>query len=47
MSIKEPIVNVEQGKLRGLIGINYFDEKFYKFYSIPFAKPPKRFQVRI
>ncbi|KAI4468851.1 carboxylesterase [Holotrichia oblita] len=36
----EPIVKVEQGLLQGTTGIDYDNNKFYKFLGIPYAKPP-------
>jgi carboxylesterase type B len=36
----EPIVCVEQGKLKGKICFNIRNERFYSFQGIPYAKPP-------
>lgn len=40
-----PVVKVKQGKLRGLIGLNHSGESYFKFLGIPYAEPPRRFQV--
>lgn len=48
MDEKAPITTVENGQLKGLIGYNLDGEKFFKFFGIPYAKPPineLRFQV--
>jgi carboxylesterase type B len=45
----EPIVSVEQGKLKGKISTNIRHGKFYSFQGIPYAKPPigeLRFKVK-
>lgn len=36
----EPLVNVEQGQLKGQIEVDYEGKAFYSFMSIPYAKPP-------
>nr|QIK02111.1 carboxylesterase 11 [Holotrichia parallela] len=36
----DPIVETEQGKLRGRIDCDYRGVKFYSFQGIPYAKPP-------
>lgn len=44
----EPIVAIEQGQLKGVTGKNIDGGEFYKFFGIPYAKPPVnelRFQV--
>lgn len=38
--MSEPIVQVEEGKLRGKTRVDYKGGKFYSFQSIPYAKPP-------
>ena len=43
------IVEVEQGKLRGTIGTDYYGGEFKKFLGVPYAKAPigeLRFKVR-
>lgn len=40
-----PIVQVKQGKLRGLVASNHVGERYLKFHGIPYGKTPKRFQV--
>lgn len=39
-AISEPLVIVEQGVLKGTIGTDYDNNKFYKFLGIPYAKSP-------
>ncbi|CAH1365806.1 unnamed protein product [Tenebrio molitor] len=36
----EPIVSIDQGKLKGKISTNLRNENFYSFQGIPYAKPP-------
>lgn len=38
--MEEPIVTVEQGKLRGKTGMDYDGRNYYSFQGIPYAKPP-------
>lgn len=38
--MSEPIVQVEEGKLRGKISVDYKGGQFYSFQGIPYAKPP-------
>lgn len=44
------IVEVQQGKLKGTTGKDYYDGDFYKFMGIPYAKAPVgelRFKVGV
>ncbi|GAB6023360.1 Carboxylesterase 5A [Chamberlinius hualienensis] len=36
----EPIVEIENGKLRGTVSNSLYGRKYYSFRGIPFAKPP-------
>jgi carboxylesterase type B len=48
--MKDPIVNVSNGKLRGKTGTNINNGQFYSFQGIPYAKPPLgslRFKVNL
>ncbi|CAH1125936.1 unnamed protein product [Ceutorhynchus assimilis] len=36
----DPVVEIQQGKLKGIIGTNYDGKPFYEFLGIPYAKPP-------
>lgn len=36
----KPIVEIEDGKIQGIISENLDGEKFYKFFAIPYGKPP-------
>jgi carboxylesterase type B len=38
--MKDPIVTVSNGKLRGKSGKNIHNGQFYSFQGIPYAKPP-------
>lgn len=38
--MSDPIVEIEQGKLRGKVSKNYNDFEYYTFKGIPYAKPP-------
>lgn len=38
--MEDPIVNISDGKLRGIITRNCIGEKIYSFLGIPFGKPP-------
>ncbi|KAJ3638223.1 hypothetical protein MTP99_001625 [Tenebrio molitor] len=38
--MRDPIVNVSNGKLRGKTGTNINNGQFYSFQGIPYAKPP-------
>lgn len=40
-----PIVEIEDGKLRGTIGTDQLGVTFFKFQGIPYSKTPERFQV--
>ncbi|PSN38456.1 hypothetical protein C0J52_15620 [Blattella germanica] len=39
-SEEEPLVNTEQGILRGLTTISIRDQQFFAFLGVPYAKPP-------
>lgn len=46
---EEPVVTVQQGKLKGKTGTDYCGGKYFSFQGIPYAKPPLgelRFKVR-
>jgi carboxylesterase type B len=48
--MKDPIVTVSNGKLRGKSGKNIHNGQFYSFQGIPYAKPPVgslRFKVKV
>ncbi|KAL1501922.1 hypothetical protein ABEB36_007153 [Hypothenemus hampei] len=36
----DPIITIQEGQLKGTTGTNIDGENFYKFYGIPYAKPP-------
>ncbi|CAG9768088.1 unnamed protein product [Ceutorhynchus assimilis] len=38
--LADPIVTLQDGSLKGTIGKNYDGDDFYKFFGIPYAKPP-------
>ncbi|XP_015605144.1 esterase FE4 isoform X2 [Cephus cinctus] len=38
--MKDPIVSIKQGRLRGIIEENVDEGQFYSFKGIPYAKPP-------
>ncbi|XP_050307750.1 esterase B1-like [Anthonomus grandis grandis] len=38
--MSDPVVEIEQGKLKGSLGADYHGGKFYKFLGIPYAKAP-------
>lgn len=40
MDGKTVIAETEQGKLRGRIDFNYWNEPFFSFEGVPFAQPP-------
>lgn len=45
----DPIVQIEEGKLKGKCSVDYKGRNFYSFHGIPYAKPPigeLRFKVR-
>ncbi|XP_076267509.1 esterase E4-like isoform X1 [Rhynchophorus ferrugineus] len=38
--MSDVLVNIEEGKLRGITGKNHVGETIYEFHGIPYAKPP-------
>ncbi|XP_030759751.1 esterase B1-like [Sitophilus oryzae] len=36
----DPVISINEGKIRGFKGTNYDGETIYEFLGIPFAKPP-------
>lgn len=38
--MEEPVVTIEQGRLKGKTGADYDGNKYYSFQGIPYAKPP-------
>lgn len=38
--MENSVVKIRDGLVKGTIGINIDDEKFYSFLGIPYAKPP-------
>ncbi|XP_053998597.1 esterase FE4-like isoform X2 [Hylaeus anthracinus] len=40
MACKNPVVNVKQGQLRGVVEDNVYGEQYLAFRGIPYAKPP-------
>lgn len=45
MQMDLPVVEVDQGSLRGTNGVNHLGENYLRFHGIPYAKPPVRFLV--
>lgn len=39
-TMTEPVVQIQQGKLKGRIAQDYKGNNYYSFQGIPYAKPP-------